>query len=600
MKNKPNLLLNNKNKQIEEEIERVYTLGDSEIICHMVVDMILDYSYQTLRKNYLHSLLKDFTKSFAFQLIEDATQLNIHIQPEIIDTNPIIEFSIDELERPKQDNWASNKMNVQFSVSEPKPIINNEDNKLAHFSSANIKKFKGEFSKKKVVKDSKGSNKNLDRSNKKLFEIIEGLENEDVKVLNFENKKKGKTFMKNVSKDTSISNIVSKDKINESSQVELVPLTSECKIQNDIFFSKEEEKAIEIYFREKEAEKIRKKKIEEELIIEEERKKMKFKENNLNTLLFDKDGNLMKFYNPDPEKLPNIEAGKYIIRSEAELKEFKEKLRKKNKQEKTPKKKKKIEEFQESLPKIFLSSDNKNEEIVPEMNYQPDPIKSIFLSNGVDLTSYNMKKTSERFHNTNKMDSKQFYDLVKQYKPGFALYKPEENTKKKEKTLISEINEENINNLSNRMSNLYMILTTEDETAENEIKLNQNVEKYSTALRRSDYLISDRIKKRNLHLNNIKGGTYDDIIKTNSNFRIDSIEQLDNDEVYQNLQYYYDNKNKLKFNKKINWVSPKTHGDLMQELGRMTKYPRDRMSRNILLTTGKISMNYKDNTKSKK
>jgi len=524
--------------------------------------------------------------------------LNIHIQPEIIDNNPIIEFSINELERPKQDNWASNKMNVQYSVSEPKPIINNEDNKLAYFNSANMKKFKGEFSKKKVVKDSKGSNKNLDKSNKKLFEIIEGLENEDVKVLTVKNKKKGKTIMKNVSKDISISNTLSKDKINESLQVELVPLASECKIQNDLFFSKEEEKAIEIYFREKEAEKIRKKKIEEELLIEEERKKLKFKENNLNTLLFDKDGNLMKFYNPDPEKLPNIEGGKYIIRSEAELKEYKEKLKKKNKQEKVSKNKKKIEEFQQSLPRIFLSDENKLEEILPEMNYQPDPIKSIFLSNGVNLTSYNMKKTSERYHVTNKMDSKQFYELVKQHKPGFSLNKPEENSRKKEKILITETNEENINNLSNRVSNLYMILTTEDETAENEIKLNQNVEKYSTALRRSDYL--DRIQKRNLHLNNIKGGTYDDIIKTNSNFRIDSIEQLDNDEIYQNLQYYDDNKNKFKLNKKINWVSPKTHGDIIQELGRMTKYPRDRMSRNVLLTTGKISMNHKDITKSKK
>lgn len=594
MKNKTNLPINVKNKQIVEEIERVYTLGDSEIICKMILEMIISYSYQKLRKNYLNSLLKGFTKSFTFQLIEEVSDLKINIKPEILENNLIPEVYIDELERPKQDNWASNKMNVIFSLTEPNPIINTEELKLGYINSPNMKLIKGENSKRKNVKESKGSsNKILDKSGKKLFEIIEGLENEDGKFFPDDEKKKKKAFLKNIKKD-SVSNTVSNDKVSELSQVELIPLTSECKIHNDIFFSKEEEKAIEIYFREKEAEKVRKKKIEEELLLDEERKKMKFKESNLNTLVYDKEGNLMKINYPDPEKFTHLEGGKYIIRSEAELKQYKEKLKKKqnNKKEKLTLKKKKIlsdMDLQESLPKIYITEE-KVEEQIPEMNYQPDPIKSISLSNGVKLTSYNMKKTSERFSIVNKMDSHQFYDLVKLYKPGYFIQKTDENINKKDKIGITETNEENINNLSNRFSNVYMILTTEDETIDNETKLKPNIEKYSSALR-----ISERIKKRNLH--QIKGGTYDDIVKTNSNFRLDTIEQLDNDEVYQNLQYYVDDKNKLKLKKKVDWISPKTHGDITQELGRMTKYPRERISRNLLISTGKVSLNTVKNKK---
>jgi hypothetical protein len=372
-------------------------------------------------------------------------------------------------------------------------------------------------------------------------------------------------------------------------------------VENDIFYSKEDEKAIEIYFREKEAEKVRKRKMDEDIQNEEEKKKKKFNDGGLPAIVFDAEGNFMKVKYPDPEKFVNLADSKFVVRTEAEMKLYREKMKLKDPYQLIPKRRTTIldRRLLEKPYRIYLT-DEKVEEPVPELNFQPDPLRSVILSQGVNMTFYNNKKKGEKFKNPNKIDNKEFNELLYQYRPKYTMIKSKVDSINDEKQ-ISEKAEECNSFHSNKFSNVYMILSTEEDTFEQKGSPRGLEEKFSTFLETGDKLIKHRIKKRNIPWKNDKGGTYDKIIRTDTNLRLETIDLLDNELIYQNIVMGDDPRKFSRNTKKIDAIAPKsTHGDIFQELGKLTKYPRERMSREVLISTGKISLQPDSSRKNRK
>lgn len=567
-----------------EPIEKVYSLGDSEVIAKLMVDLLIEYSFHKLRKKYVESLTRSLALEYTFRILDLLPSYDAHLP---IHHGPLDEANdhfVPEIERPRFDNWASDKLPTKHLIDEHKIGFEGEDEK-GHI--------KMPF---KFIKNDTNNPNNVRRTGKfdnkdpdKLIEMVDKLDDYDEKIspiLHADEKRKGKPF--------SNLNLFSLQKhqkeVDEAPQIDLVPLESNCKVENDIFYSKEEEKAIEIYFREKEAEKIRKKRIDEDMHLEEEKKKKKFNDGGLPAIVFDAEGNFMKIKYPDTEKFPTLPDSKFVVRTDAEMREYREKHKIKDPYLALRRRTTLIDRKMPEKPyKVYLI-DEKKEEVIPEVYFQPDPLKSVTLSQGVDLICYDKKKKGEKYRHPEKIDTSDFYQLLSQFKPKTQVV----NTLKKteiEKQITEKLDEE-ASFHSNKYSNLYMILSTDEDTTDQKHSPRGLEQKFSTFLRKSDDLIGDRIKRRNVLWKNGKGVTFDKIVKTDSNFKLDSIDMIENEFLYNNLQFGEDPRANSRNIKKKKQIQPKsTHGDITLELGKLTKYPRERMSREVLISTGRMTMN---------
>ena len=569
----------------EDVIQNVYSLGDSELISKMILDSIINYVLHRIRINYVNSLKKDFTLGYTFTLLEDickAQTLNLDNTQD--DLNSLI--YIHEVEKSRIDNWASNKLGVGSYGNDSKI----KDEKLYNiFFLSDENPTKNFFSLKKI-KNKEFSSKKKNKPIKIFDEIDENLFEEKEKT-KLEMKKKTVFKVETIKSFFRSGTIDSEDNL-QSNQIDLVPLPTACVVNNDIYFGKEEEKAIEIYFRQREMDKLRKKKMEHDQIEENERKKKKINDDYLPYLSYDMDGNFIKPIVQNPDKLRHLLESKYRIRTQEQMKKIKdskikgkfEKISKKTEKKTTPPK----------LRPIYLTEE-KVEEPNPELYFQPDPLYSITLSEGVNLESYNRKKEGEKYKNIEKMDTKLFNQFLTEYEPKRnQLIIKEERKNDTRDEYIKELDEEYLGNEnSNRNSKVMMILTTDEDTLVDGNRINKD--KYSTNLRKSEMeLINNKINTRN-PISKIKKINQDKIVNTNSNFNLNTIDYMDDDKLFQK---WGNNQSKhISYEKHKNiTILPKSHGNIYSELGHLSKFPRDRKPREFLKTSGKFIIS-KENQK---
>ena len=423
-------------------IERVYTLGDSEIISKNIVDLIIYLAYHKIRNKYISGLKKKFVNKYVMKLINELTNVDLHIehQPELTENSNVL---IKEIKKPRIDNWASDKVLVDFKFDNDyiKPIIEVVEEELSsspNFKRSSVRRTTTKMRKGTLIINDRSIVRNSDftrtREDGKLSIIPKF---EDIKEKKIK-KDKIEEFPKNRKNE----------ELDNTPQIDLNPLKSECKEEIKGFDDKDKDKAIILYFREKEAERIRKLKNEAELLADEEKKKKQALEDPLPTMITDSLGNLLKTYQINTDKLRGLAESKFIIRTEEELKEYKELLKlKENKQKdwnitiekKNPPEKFQISEKIKKTQKIFLYNEV-IQEPVPELYFQPEPIKSHVLSEGVNMTYYNQKKRGGNFPKIpDKMDKSDFNNILSQLKPKTYQKKEEEQSIGK----ISEVPEEN-------------------------------------------------------------------------------------------------------------------------------------------------------------
>ena len=557
-------------------IERVYTLGDSETISKIIVALIINLAYHKIRNKYINSFQKPFINKFTMKLIKELTnfELNIELQPDLFENNNILIY---EIEKPRIDSWASDKCSVENKFLEQlKPIAESAEEE--NNPSPNFKRRNGRLT--------TGNCKiGTERNTIKISELAKLREDKKISFIpKYEEIKEKK--VKKVKIVENNKNVEFED----LPQLELNPMKSECKEEIDEFYDKDREKADQLYFREKEAERKRRTRLEAELLEDDEKKKKQSQEEPLAMIITDSSGNLLKPFIINADKLRGFAESKFIIRNEEELKEYKEKLRLKEKRLKEGKnadltnnlEKVKIEKIPK-IERMFL----KNEviqEFVPELYFQPEPVKSHVLSEGVDMTYYKQKKKGGNFpKNPNKMDKSEFNFILSQIKPKYNKKQENQSIAK-----ISEIPEENYNtiNNTNKNSKVFMILTTEEDTFTQEKTKGNKEEKFSSIFQKD--LINERLKNRNPPWKIEKKESNTNFVKTDSNIRFDTLQHLDDDRLYDKLLYQYDGKSST--NRLRKTILPKTHGNLTVELGLLSKYPRERIAREILRTTGKISV----------
>ena len=332
--------------------------------------------------------------------------------------------------------------------------------------------------------------------------------------------------------------------------------------------------------------------MEHDQIEENERKKKKINDDYLPYLSYDMDGNFIKPIVQNPDKLRHLLESKYRIRTQEQIKKIKdskikgkfEKISKKTEKKTTPPK----------LRPIYLTEE-KVEEPNPELYFQPDPLYSITLSEGVNLESYNRKKEGEKYKNIEKMDKKLFNQFLTEYEPKRnQLIIKEERKNDTRDEYIKELDEEYLGNEnSNRNSKVMMILTTDEDTLVDGNRINKD--KYSSNLRKSEMeLINNKINTRN-PISKIKKINQDKIVNTNSNFNLNTIDLMDDDKLFQK---WGNNQSKhISYEKHKNiTILPKSHGNIYSELGHLSKFPRDRKPREFLKTSGKFIIS-KENQK---
>ena len=268
------------------------------------------------------SLKNDFTSGFTFRILKEISDFEPHILkegPDDFNSSVVIH----EVEKSRIDCWASNKLGIGSCYFGSKPNEDKIGNTNQYFSSDLLGKIKmnNNFKAKAIkIKDIYPNSNKISKDNTKLNQVVENILEENI-TSSIEIKRK--TNVKTGAKSFFRSGTISSKEDDEIAQSDLVPLKTDCIINNDIYFGKEEEKAIEIYFRQREIDKLRKKKMEIDLLEENEKKNKRINEDNYPYIIYDMEGNLIKPVVQNPDKLRQLPDSKYVVRTEEEMRKYK-------------------------------------------------------------------------------------------------------------------------------------------------------------------------------------------------------------------------------------------------------------------------------------
>jgi hypothetical protein len=570
---------NEKNVNIDiangNEIERVYTLGDSEMICRKIIELLISRTFHVSHLNYLSSYKKSSCLEFSFKLLHRFDCMaNIKCDTQ----HTIHSHSIQECERPKIDPWASNKTKINSS------ILETEEYPHQYVSTSTFKSIK---LKKNVVEENNKKKQLKDNKDKAIKELLneddtESVESDMNKVLVKPIEKK------KVDKQIVVSN--KKKEIDDEPQIDLEYEANYYKKRNNRLndsFNEEKENKLRTLFKDKEKDKeIKKKKIkeDEEKFVEMEKKRKAFLNTNsiihINSL-----GKLIKFKSQDPDQLQDIltKTNFYFTGIDKASKK-KKPVRLKNPD---PVANLKEGEVSENLKLIRIEKTEVSEQPSPVFYYQPEPIKSILPEMGVKLVVDGKNKMGNDYAIENRMNYKEFDKLINDMIPNKKLEKKESIVKPNNLIDITEEMVEQVCKESKSIGNKEDIFKEENARNKDEGIMINNTNLQKSIFMESEEKIKENIRemKKSKSTWNMKSDKFSGKVKAEKEFNYQNLPYLNDYKIPDNLSSIRINNDNIDKN---TFLLPKSkHGNLIEEMGKRKKYPRERTSQEILTIKGK-------------
>jgi hypothetical protein len=623
-----------KRKLLLGDIEKAFDLGDSEVIVNKILDIVLVLSLNQARLNYVNSLINEYTYQKSIDICNSLVDIQFLTKKPFEELkseyeSDILNFVVNP---PKIDAWASNKttvviakptefvqninINDSFSLSSSIPGQNSQGNGKKNILSA--LKFsslpKGHIGTISEINDVFEGNKSLiqkesinNKSNNKDSEsfitdkrFIKSFSRTTTKKFGLEaNKEKNED--EDLPKQFSI--IESEDNSGPVDELELV-----------------KEKALRIYFKEKELELERRKKLEKERgdnISEDEKTKKKLQEDFIkNAVALDYDGKIINVKVNDTENINYITQPNFKIkdkekivngvRKEIKPKEFKPEEKElvkqiqtrqnmKNKNIKPDKIKNNPTEISEDHEKTpsnihYISIENTLLETKKSnRNYQPDPIEHYVIQPGVTIDFYGLRKTGGKFPKIEeRLSHEDFLEKAKNRNPKTnqivvdylqKLDNAEDSQVEFKKLKEKEEKSEKSNNMPK------MLINNLNDEFDNKLKALVNENILHSVVKNTPTNLKN--------LNEIKKKQKYNKVRAMRDFKFKDIHKIDDDEIRQAFNTPEKNVDfSIIFKGKK--MPKNVHMDIEKEMGFMKKYPRERISKDILFISGKSKFNSKE------
>jgi hypothetical protein len=558
--------------QSHQSVEKGYCLGDSELIAKLIIDNLVQYAMWHSRMKFVDNHIIDFARCSVFSKI----YLLENYSRNKFEGNVLSEYdlyTVPESSKCPIDNFASDYTKCQVQMFEDIKKV-----PIFHHNSSPPKKFtaiKGSEKKSKKKKDKEKSEKEKEKPDKiKTSEHLAEDDESRPSINSHQNAIHQKEIIKVQCDDI-------EDEINY------------YKFNNVIYKGENAErqaKNLKSYFDFKESERDRlykKKKEEEQLKLKTEDKVKKFlsNPNNIQTLNFE--GKLINLKIQDPSLLPSDPVPIFNFgNAKPPIKKNKIK-RKTNLDEEKKENKDLLQELKED--KIYIESLKQNNEgRSKEVFFQPDPLVSIDPEKGVILVSNLKKKKGEEYNIEGRMSQAEFDQLAKE-----LVVKESKNfevdKRKSMESLLSAVHEESkAKTTKGEIQYTNILDQVPDIDDQDSIKTKMKKTKQMTQKIKSlpkinpinEAKINGKLAKSSSTINfRTTKGTSN--IVSSKNYDYLKLPKFKEGDIYCEFDVNEMKNNEHKPSKTNLFVQPKSHGNLILELGKMKKYPRDRLSKDI-------------------
>lgn len=448
-------------------IDKAFTLGDSEVISQRIFEFILKLVMNKVRLKQVDSLMNDYIIDKTFKMLNrivvcEMNMLKYDQDKEFTQgkSNELDKF-VFNISKPKVDTWASNKTNIIVIKQPDTPTELNKSN-LSTISNG------GSTYNKTLVGLSKLVNTSVNRNKEKEI-LIENKSRVGTGFNSVASKNFGDPMIDSLNsfnqtrkaikdeyplKKFAAMNFMNsnnkKVEVDELEQYHLeISQNQNEEPQDEMDLLKE--KALRAYFREKELERERKRNLDteaEEKSKEDERRRKKLlEEMTKRPFSFDFEGKVLNVRPPDIQKmtkqapfptgvikekiLTHDGTGKHSIinennKNQANSQNHKNILIKSNANDKSGiSQSQQINKNKIAQTKVeFQNSEDEMEilETLQERYYQPDPITSHQVPPGVTMEFYGVKKTGGKFETNGKLSNEDFQTLLTKYKPKIKFY----------------------------------------------------------------------------------------------------------------------------------------------------------------------------------
>ena len=569
-----------------EDLGSKYTLGVSEIIAKRIIDIILQGVTNSISLHHTYSLERAYIMRKTYEIYSRCVNINT-MKPQEETETPEDDVIID-IPNPKIDTWASNKTKIEKVDKQQLANIDNEKkesiaNKFKTLTTIKKKEEKLPLKKKNTIKS----------ATKKTG----GDSSENVKT---------GLVPKKTEKDKEISKL-------ESHPQFTLEITDQPEVVDETELMRD--RGLRAYFKERESEKQRKLKLEQEYeeYTKEIEKLKKTKGNEdyyKRPYFYNSEGKLEYIKIPDLEKVPVYDAPIYLIKNKGEAK------------------------VNDEIAQLVSKNQGSMFELAPELMdytkiskpeptvfnrqastfYQPDPMESHQIEKGVTLKYYEQVKNGGGFPDiTGRMTNKEFQEIIKKMKPKqknldmLRVFDDDQQGMNagaskqisKEHSLIDEAMDAFDGsgfNKNTSIKNLYNFLYEDDSGASfKEKKLRKEFKSLEfLSPKRRLFFIKKMLEERKKKL----AADRRDKAKVTKHidFQFEQLEKYDDERIYEKDKntnqkpvrdslYELEGEGSVKFHNPIN-----PHVPYEKELGHMKKYPRERMAKDVLVSSGKLAI----------
>ena len=576
--NLTNKLKSTLNNFEEEQIERVHLLGDSEQIIRKILKIILIRVFSITRRNYLSNLKRNIAIDHVFRQLDYIKNLG-SIKCDF-DLETEFHTKIEECGKPKIDPWASNTTIKNIYVENTKSNLN--------YITNNFKILALHNNNKKAKKLKRGPIK--ETNNEENSESIEV----DI------NEKKKKNNVKNGSKfKNPVSN---KKKKNDDENVPQVNLSEEMnyyqtKNKQNPSYNEEIENNLRNYLKEKENDKEMAKKFlkDEEDMLKEYEKKKRLANNPNNILILNSQGKLINVKKIDSDQLQET----FLFSNY----NFSQKINRNHHRtmvDHPDHKENYLNQEHHADETNILVIENTEVPVQPKqiIYNQPDPMEGFEPENGVNLNYGLKKKLGNEFKIDDRITQTVFEKIKSKINPNhwkkrelIAILNPMNSAK------ISEDSKLKDSKTSNQPKKLFDFNFEEDSIPLDKPLDNKNVKKNSklTSTKSTIFDLQGKMKEKNKNFRkshstwNLKSQNIKGKIEAGKTFNFNDLPLLNDEKTYQEFDQN-NNGNDDPLSKRYSILLPKSnHGKVMEEMGKMKKYPRERIPHEILAISHKNS-----------
>jgi hypothetical protein len=538
----------------EVELVKTFPVNDAEIVVANLTNFLHKFVNSKIQANYVYTHDKEFALKHSMAIVEQFINIAT-IEADTKDHGFEEAYEIFDIKAPKIDPWAANKASTvsvttsqenSFKIALPKlrqslPTINKKVLRILEAS----KKIHGLERRHSALDLNLGPN---------IFSHRSG------DIISTGSSRKGTGKSKHAFVLKTDDNIPVYALYNDRAHdvVDVVDQMNENKWRAEAIT--------------KEAERIKRDKLNKEIEekrIENEKRIKKLTEDIKNQpVSFDDKGNYIEVQPVDVNKLVSPLQGKVILKDPVVKKKLA--LNKKIRSRTLP-----ID--------IEVISEDKVFEQIPQIHFQPDPLKSHQIPIGVTLSSNGLRKKGGDYFKEGCLNYQQYYELLKHHRPHFKDQKlTTEEGKQKAYDIITE---EQATQGEIRHTRLIELFT---EAYKPSIEVEKEV---SVPKPQSNKALQQLFKEKQSediisHYIIEKKPTLDRLTKTKA-FRYDLIENIRDEINFDLPDEIFDNQEEDRLKSPKNMPSNK-HIDVRTELGLLHKYPRERLPKELLEITGRV------------